>query len=396
MKNPISERVRKVKPSATIAISSKAMEMRSAGVDVISMSAGEPDFDTPEYIKDAAKMAMDSGMTKYTQVDGLPDLKHAIINKFSEDNQLIYDPENILVSTGAKQTLYNLFQAILGPGDEVIIISPYWVSYPDMVLLADAKPVIVDTFQENNFALKINAFADAINDKTKLVIINSPSNPTGITFSRSDYESIGAILQNHPDVYVATDDMYEYIYWGDEPFISFAQACPSLFDRTITINGVSKSYAMTGWRIGYCGGPSDVIGGMKKVQSQSTSNASSISQAAAIAALNGSKDEIYSMVEQYKLRHDYLYTALNDIDGFKTTPGTGAFYLFPDVTNVIEQIGFSDDVELSEYLIEKANVAVVPGSAFGSPGYIRLSYATSLELIKEAVKRISNTLVYHA
>ena len=392
MKNPISERVRKVKPSATIAISSKAMEMRSAGVDVISMSAGEPDFDTPEYIKDAAKMAMDSGMTKYTQVDGVPDLKQAIINKFSEDNDLIYDPENILVSTGAKQTLYNLFQAILGPGDEVIIISPYWVSYPDMVLLADAKPVIVDTFQENDFALDISAFADAINDKTKLVIINSPSNPTGITFSRSDYESIGAILQNHPDVYVATDDMYEYIYWGDEPFISFAQACPSLFDRTITINGVSKSYAMTGWRIGYCGGPSDVIGGMKKVQSQSTSNASSISQAAAIAALNGSKDEIYSMVEQYKLRHDYLCTALNDIDGFKTTPGTGAFYLFPDVTNVIEQKGFSDDVELSQYLIEKANVAVVPGSAFGSPGYIRLSYATSLELIKEAVNRISNSL----
>ena len=392
MKNPISERIRKVKPSATIAISSKAMEMRSAGVDVISMSAGEPDFDTPEYIKDAAKMAMDSGMTKYTQVDGVPDLKQAIINKFSEDNDLVYDLENILVSTGAKQTLYNLFQAILGPGDEVIIISPYWVSYPDMVLLADAKPVIVDTFQENDFALDISAFADAINDKTKLVIINSPSNPTGITFSRDDYESIGAILQNHPDIFVATDDMYEYIYWGDEPFISFAQACPSLFDRTITINGVSKSYAMTGWRIGYCGGPSDVIGGMKKVQSQSTSNASSISQAAAIAALNGSKDEIQSMVEQYKLRHDYLCSALNDIDGFKTTPGTGAFYLFPDVTNVIEQKGFSDDVELSQYLIEKANVAVVPGSAFGSPGYIRLSYATSLELIKEAVKRISNSL----
>ena len=392
MKNPLSERVIKVKPSATIAISSKAMEMRSAGVDVISMSAGEPDFDTPEYIKDAAKMAMDSGMTKYTQVDGVPDLKQAIINKFSEDNDLVYDPENILVSTGAKQTLYNLFQAILGPGDEVIIISPYWVSYPDMVLLADAKPVIVDTFQENDFALDISAFADAINDKTKLVIINSPSNPTGITFSRADYESIGVILQNHPDVYIATDDMYEYIYWGDEPFISFAQACPSLFDRTITINGVSKSYAMTGWRIGYCGGPSDVIGGMKKVQSQSTSNASSISQAAAITALNGSKDEIDSMVKQYKLRHDYLYSALNDIDGFKTTPGTGAFYLFPDVTNVIEQKGFSDDVELSQYLIEKANVAVVPGSAFGSPGYIRLSYATSLELIKEAVKRISNSL----
>ena len=392
MNNPISERVRKVKPSATIAISSKAMEMRSAGINVISMSAGEPDFDTPQHIKDAAKAAMDNGMTKYTQVDGTPELKEAIIKKFSDDNDLSYQPENILVSTGAKQTLYNLFQAILGDGDEVIIISPYWVSYPDMVLLADAKPVFVDTFQENNFSLDLNAFSNAINEKTKLVIINSPSNPTGITFSRSDYESIGAILENYPNTYVATDDMYEYIYWGEEPFVSFAQACPALFDRTITINGVSKSYAMTGWRIGYCGGPTDVIGGMKKVQSQSTSNPSSISQAATIAALNGSKDEIYKMVEQYKIRHDYFCDALNSIKGFKTSPGTGAFYLFPDVKDVIDEKGFSDDVELSEYLIESANVAVVPGSAFGSKGYIRLSYATSLENIKEAVERISKSL----
>lgn len=393
MNNPISERVRKVKPSATIAISSKAMEMRSAGINVISMSAGEPDFDTPEHIKDAAKAAMDSGKTKYTQVDGTPELKEAIINKFNDDNDLSYQPENILVSTGAKQTLYNLFQAILGDGDEVIIISPYWVSYPDMVLLADAKPVFVDTYQENNFSLDLNAFSNAINEKTKLVIINSPSNPTGITFTRSDYESIGAVLEDYPSVYVATDDMYEYIYWGDEPFVSFAQACPSLFDRTITINGVSKSYAMTGWRIGYCGGPADVIGAMKKVQSQSTSNPSSISQAATVAALNGSKDEVFSMVEQYKLRHDYFCSALNDIEGFKTSPGTGAFYLFPDVKNVIEKKGFSDDVELSEYLIETANVAVVPGSAFGSIGYIRLSYATGLEQIKEAVERITKSLV---
>ena len=392
MNNPISERVRKVKPSATIAISSKAMEMRSAGINVISMSAGEPDFDTPKHIKDAAKAAMDNGMTKYTQVDGVPELKEAIIKKFRNDNELSYKPENILVSTGAKQTLYNLFQAILGDGDEVIIISPYWVSYPDMVLLADAKPVFVDTFQENNFSLDLNAFSNAINEKKKLVIINSPSNPTGITFTRSDYESIGAILENYPKAYVATDDMYEYIYWGKEPFVSFAQACPALFDRTITINGVSKSYAMTGWRIGYCGGPTDVIGAMKKVQSQSTSNPSSISQAATIAALNGSKDEIYTMVEQYKIRHDYLCSALNAIEGFKTSPGTGAFYLFPDVKNVIEKKGFSDDVELSEYLIESANVAVVPGSAFGSKGYIRLSYATSLESIKEAVERISKSL----
>ena len=386
MKNPISKRLKKIKPSATIAISSKAMEMRAAGINVISMSAGEPDFDTPEFIKQAAKDAMDKGMTKYTQVDGLPELKDAIINKFIDDNELEYQRDNILVSTGAKQTLYNLFQAILDPGDEVIIISPYWVSYPDMVLLADAKPVIVNTYQENDFSINFDEFEDAVNEKTKLVIINSPSNPTGITYNKDDYQAIGTILEEYPDIYVATDDMYEYIYWGEEPFVSFAQACPDLFDRTITINGVSKSYAMTGWRIGYCGGPANIVGAMKKVQSQSTSNPSSISQAATIAALNGSKDEIYGMVEQYKIRHDYLFSALNDIKG------TGAFYLFPDVKSAIENKGFSDDVEFSEYLIETANVAVVPGSAFGSAGYIRLSYATSLNQIEDAVERISKSL----
>ena len=392
MKNPISERLRQVKPSATIAISSKAMEMRAAGINVISMSAGEPDFDTPEFIKQAAKDAMDNGMTKYTQVDGLPELKDVIINKFINDNDLTYQRENILVSTGAKQTLYNLFQAILGPGDEVIIISPYWVSYPDMVLLADAKPVIVDTYQENDFSINFDEFADAVNEKTKLVIINSPSNPTGITYSKNDYQAIGSILEKYPDTYIATDDMYEYIYWGEAPFVSFAQACPDLFDRTITINGVSKSYAMTGWRIGYCGGPANVVGAMKKVQSQSTSNPSSISQAATIAALDGPKDEIYEMVEQYKIRHDYLFSALNAINGFKASPGTGAFYLFPDVKSAIKNMGFSDDIEFSEYLIETANVAVVPGSAFGSSGYVRLSYATSLEQIEDAVDRISKSL----
>tara|TARA_B100001142_G_scaffold9424_1_gene9139 strand:+ start:1573 stop:2682 length:1110 start_codon:yes stop_codon:yes gene_type:complete len=368
------------------------MEMRARGINVISMSAGEPDFDTPEFIKQAAKDAMDNGMTKYTQVDGLPELKDAIIDKFIHDNELEYQRDNILVSTGAKQTLYNLFQAILDPGDEVIIISPYWVSYPDMVMLADAKPVIVNTFQENDFSINFDEFAAAVNEKTKLVIINSPSNPTGITYNKDDYQAIGSILEKHPDIYVATDDMYEYIYWGEEPFVSFAQACPDLFHRTITINGVSKSYAMTGWRIGYCGGPANIVGAMKKVQSQSTSNPSSISQAATIAALNGPKDEIYRMVEQYKIRHDYLLSALNDIQGFRASLGTGAFYLFPDVSTAIKNKGFSDDIEFSEYLIETANVAVIPGSAFGSPGYVRLSYATSLKMIEDAVDRISKSL----
>jgi len=388
----LSDRVKKVKPSATITISAKAMDLRANGIDVISLSAGEPDFDTPEHIKQAAIEAINKGQTKYTQVGGTPELKDAIISKFNRDNNLHYQRENIIVSTGAKQTLYNLFQSVLGSDDEVVIISPYWVSYPDMVILADAKPVIVETHQEDDFNINMDSFKAALTDKTKLLILNSPSNPTGITYTKEQYESMGKILLDYPNVLIATDDMYEHIYWGNEPFTSFAEVCPNLFDRTITVNGVSKAYAMTGWRIGYCGAPESIVKGMKKVQGQSTSNPSSISQVAAIAALNGSHDVVKMMVDEYKKRHDYLCDALNDINGFNTSPGTGAFYLFPEVRSVIESKGFADDIEFSSFLIDQANVAVIPGSAFGAEGSIRISYATSIELLKESISRIKSSL----
>ena len=388
----LSNRIQKVKPSATITISAKAMELRANGVDVISLSAGEPDFDTPEHIKKAAIEAINKGQTKYTQVDGTPELKDAIINKFSRDNNLHYQRENIIASTGAKQTLYNLFQSVLEADDEVVIISPYWVSYPDMVILADANPVIMETHQEDNFEIDMDSFSAALTDKTKLLILNSPSNPTGLTYTKAQYESMGKILSDYPNVLIATDDMYEHIYWGNEPFTSFAEVCPNLFDRTITINGVSKAYAMTGWRIGYCGGPKSIVNAMKKVQGQSTSNPSSISQVAAIAALNGPHDAVNMMVGEYKKRHDYLCDALNKINGFNVFPGTGAFYLFPEVSSVIESKGFADDIEFSSFLIDQANVAVIPGSAFGAEGCIRISYATSMGLLKESISRIKSSL----
>ena len=388
----LSNRIQKVKPSATITISAKAMELRANGVDVISLSAGEPDFDTPEHIKKAAIEAINKGQTKYTQVDGTPELKDAIINKFSRDNNLHYQRENIIASTGAKQTLYNLFQSVLEVDDEVVIIRPYWVSYPDMVILADANPVIIETHQEDNFEIDMDSFRAALTDKTKLLILNSPSNPTGLTYTKAQYESMGKILSDYPNVLIATDDMYEHIYWGNEPFTSFAEVCPNLFDRTITINGVSKAYAMTGWRIGYCGGPKSIVKAMKKVQGQSTSNPSSISQVAAIAALNGPHDAVNMMVGEYKKRHDYLCDALNKINGFNVSPGTGAFYLFPEVSSVIESKGFADDIEFSSFLIDQANVAVIPGSAFGAEGCIRISYATSMELLKESIARIKSSL----
>ena len=388
----LTKRINSVKPSATITISAKAMELRAKGIDVISLSQGEPDFDTPKHIKDVAIQAINDGKTKYTPVDGTPEIKEAIINKFKRDNNLDYSPENILVSTGAKQTLFNLFQSVLEEGSEAIIISPYWVSYPDMVILAGAKPIIVDTLQKNNFDLDLDHLRDALSDKTRLIVLNSPSNPTGVTFTRKQYQGMGNILKDYPNVLIATDDMYEHIYWGNEKFCSFAEACPGLFDRTITINGVSKAYAMTGWRIGYCGGPSDVVKAMKKIQGQSTSNASSISQVAATAALNGPHDEVLSMVKEYKKRHEYLCEALNSLDGFNAVPGTGAFYLFPNINGAIESLGMKDDLEFSEYLLENAGVAVVPGTAFGAKGYIRISYATSMATLEEAISRIKKVL----
>jgi len=375
-----------------LAVTALAAELRAQGRDVIGLGAGEPDFDTPEHIKAAAIQAIENGQTKYTAVDGTAELKAAIIDKFRRDNSLEYAPDQVLVSSGAKQTCYNVCSAVLSPGDEAIIPAPYWVSYPEMVKLADGEPVIVSAGIDDGFKITPRALAAAITERTKLMFLNSPSNPTGAAYSRAELAALGEVLLDHPGIIIATDDMYEHIYWADDPFTSLADACPGLYDRTVTINGVSKCYAMTGWRIGYCGGPQTIIKAMKKIQGQSTSNACSIAQAASVAALNGDQSCIAEMTTAFKQRHDYVIAALNDITGVTCAPGAGTFYAFPNVAGAIEAKGLADDTALSELLLNEAEVALVPGGAFGAPGYIRLSFATDLDTLKEAIGRIARVL----
>ena len=390
---PISERVKRIKPSPTIAVTMRAAELKAAGHDVIGLGAGEPDFDTPEHIKQAAIKAIQDGFTKYTAVDGIVELKKAIIEKFKRDNELEYHLDQVLVSTGAKQTIFNLCQAVLGAGDEVLIPAPYWVSYPDIVLLCDATPVSIFAGAEQGFKITPDQLAKALNKKTRMLVFNTPSNPTGVVYSRKELVALGEILNNYPDVIIATDDMYEHIYWGKEPFVSFAQACPHLYSRTVTINGVSKCYAMTGWRIGYCGGPEAVVKAMKKVQSQSTSNPCSISQKAAVAALTGDQSCLGLMAGAFKERHDFVVTSLNKVKGVKCLPSDGAFYAFPDVRAAIENTpGIDDDVQLAEHLLMEAGLAFVPGSAFGAPGYLRLSYALDFKTLGDAMERLKQCL----
>ena len=388
----VSQRVQRVKPSPTLAISGLAADLRAQGKDVIGLSAGEPDFDTPEHIKSAAIEAIRAGQTKYTQVDGTPALKAAIARKFQRDNQIDYDMSQILVSSGAKQTCYNVCGAVLNPGDEAIIPAPYWVSYPDMVKLADGEPVIVSASIADGFKISARALEASITERTRLVFLNSPCNPTGAAYTQAELAALGEVLLQHPGIVIATDDMYEHIYWSDEPFVSLVQACPDLYDRTVTINGVSKCYAMTGWRIGYAGGPPEVIQAMKKIQSQSTSNPCSVSQAASVAALDGDQSCVAEMNVAFKQRHDYLVAALDDIPGFRCISGAGTFYAFPNVEGAIRTRGLTDDSALAELLLNEAEVAVVPGSAFGAPGYIRLSFACGLGTLKEAVARIRRAL----
>ncbi|HED16166.1 MAG TPA: pyridoxal phosphate-dependent aminotransferase [Gammaproteobacteria bacterium] len=389
----LSDRVQRVKPSPTLAVTARAAELRAAGQDIIGLGAGEPDFDTPDHIKAAAKQAIDNGMTRYTAVDGTAELKQAIINKFEGDNGLRYAPDQILVSCGGKQSFYNLAQALLNPGDEVIIPAPYWVSYPDMVLLADGKPVIISAGSDQGFKISPEQLKTAITARTRLVVFNSPSNPTGVAYSRAELGALGEILRPYPDILIATDDMYEHILWSDEPFCNIVNACPDLYERTIVLNGVSKAYAMTGWRIGYAGGPAVLMRAMKKIQSQSTSNPASISQAAAQAALEGDQSGLTVMLQAFKQRHDYVVETLNSLPGFTCLPGDGTFYSFPDVNEAISQIdGVNNDVELAEYFLAEAGVALVPGSAFGAPGYMRLSYATGLETLKTALERMRESL----
>jgi len=382
----------RVKPSPTGAVLALVTELRAQGRDIISLGAGEPDFDTPKQIRDAAVAAIAAGQTRYTPIDGTPELKAAIQAKFRRENGLDYDTAQIIVTTGGKQALFNLCMALLAPGDEAIIPTPCWVSYPDMVLLAEGEPVMIETGIEQHFKMTPAQLEARLSDRTRLVLLNSPGNPTGASYTRAELEALGAVLEGYPEVVIVSDDIYEHIYWADEPFVSFATACPALFDRTVTVNGVSKAYAMTGWRIGYAGGPAALINAMTTVQSQSTSNACSVSQAAAQAALEGDQQPVADMCAAYKERHDYIVAALNAIPGVRCRPGEGAFYAFPHVQEAVERLGLADDTALAEKLINEAGVACVPGAAFHASGYLRISFASAQDQLEEAIARIGRLL----
>ncbi|MGY6554686.1 MAG: pyridoxal phosphate-dependent aminotransferase [Wenzhouxiangella sp.] len=388
----LSARVAQVKPSATIAMSMKAAELRAQGKDIISLSMGEPDFDTPAHIRAAAIDAINQGQTRYTAVDGTPKLKQAVIDKLQRDNRLSYEPAQILVSNGAKQSIYNLLQATINEGDEVLIPAPYWVSYPDMVRLADGEPVILSTTPKTDYLITPHQLSASITEQTRMLMLNSPSNPTGQAYSRAQLEELGEVLLEHPRILICSDDIYEHIWWADEPFLSIGEVVPALKDRLVVVNGVSKGYAMTGWRIGYAAGPAAIIKEMRKVQGQSTSNPCSISQAAAEAALNGDQRCVAEMCAAFRERHDWLVPALNELPGVSCISGKGAFYVFADFSAAIEALGLNDDLALAEHLLEHAGVATVPGTAFGAPGHLRLSFACSLDTLKTAVQRIAASL----
>lgn len=389
----LSARVQAIKPSPTLAVTARAKTLHAAGKDVIGLGAGEPDFDTPDHIKAAAIAAIEDGFTKYTAVDGTPELKQAIIAKFQRENGFEYAPDQILVSCGGKQSFYNLAQAVLDPGDEVIIPTPYWVSYPDMALLAGGAPVLVHAGADRRFKITPDQLRASMTQQTRLVIINSPCNPSGIAYTHEELVALGEVLREFPRPIIATDDMYEHIRWADGPFVNILHACPDLVPRTLVLNGVSKAYAMTGWRIGYAGGPQEIIEAMKKVQSQSTSNPTSISQVAAQVALEGPQDCIQTMTTAFRERHDYVVERLNRIPGIECLPTDGTFYVFPQVKGMIEALDpVSNDLELAEFLIERAGVALVPGSAFGLAGHMRISIATSRENLERALDRVEAIL----
>lgn len=382
-----SHRVQKVKASPTLVVAEKAAQLRAAGKNIINLGVGEPDFDTPEYIKEAAIAALRGGFTKYTAVDGTPELKAAIQGKFKRDNQLEYSPAQILVSVGGKQSCYNLCQALLNAGDEVLIPAPYWVSYPDMVLLAEGTPVFIPSSPATHYKITPEALAQSITPKTKLLFINSPSNPSGVAYTLEELQALGKVLLQHPQILIATDDMYEHILWN-KPFVNILNACPELYERTIVLNGVSKAYAMTGFRIGYAAGPTALIKAMKTIQSQSTSNPCSIAQKAAVCALTSNHDSVDLMVKAFHERHAYVYNRLKTIPGVEVIPADGTFYIFPSVQAIIQRRGFANDLEFSEQLLIDEGLAVVPGSAFGTEGCIRLSFAVSMETLKDALDRL--------
>jgi aspartate aminotransferase len=390
----LAARVQRIKPSPTLAVSAKADALIASGKNIINLGVGEPDFDTPDFIKAAGIKAIQDGQTRYTSVDGTVGLKTAIIHKFARDNQLTYSLDQVIVSCGAKHSLYNLFASLLNAGDEVIVPSPYWVSYPDIVKLCDGIPVIIKADIQQQFKISPAQLEAAMTSQTRAVILNSPSNPTGVAYSRSELQALGAVLVKYPNVMVVIDDIYESTYWGTEPFCNILMACPDLYDNTVVINGASKAYAMTGWRIGYAAGPAKIIAAMKKIQSQSTSNPCSISQAAVEAGLNGDQSCIAAMTNAYKERHDFIMSEFQKIPGLQCIPSSGTFYTFPCVVDILRKSKtITNDMEFADYLLNEANVAVVPGSAFGAPGYIRLSYAASMEQVKQGIQAISQVLM---
>ena len=394
----LSHRVQAIKESPTLAITAKAAQYKAEGRPIIGLAAGEPDFDTPQHIKDAAKAAIDAGYTKYTPVSGIPALKKAIVHKFKTENGFDYAINEVIVGVGGKQTIFNLCLAVLNKGDEVVIPAPYWVSYADIAMVAEALPVIIECGIEQGFKLLPAQLAAAITPKTKIVMLNSPSNPTGAVYSLAELQALGEVLLKHPHVLVATDDMYEHVNLTGEKFYNILNAAPALKSRCIVLNGVSKAYSMTGWRIGYAAGPAYIIKAMEILQSQSTSNATSISQHAAVAALDGSQDCIKPMVAAFKERHKYVVDRFNSMPGLSCLMAGGAFYAFPDARVAIAKlhktgkISVATDMAFAEYLLEKFDVAVVPGSAFGAEGYFRVSFATSMDNLKEALNRIEKAL----
>ncbi len=394
----LSNRVQTIKPSPTLAVTARAAKLKAEGKDIIGLGAGEPDFDTPQHIKDAAITAINKGQTKYTAVGGTPGLKNAIVAKFKRENGLDFEARQILVSCGGKQSFFNLALSVIDPGDEVIIPAPYWVSYPDIVLIAEGKPVFVDAGIEQHFKITPEQLEAAITPRTKMFVINSPSNPSGAVYTPEELRQLGNVLKKYPNILIATDDMYEHILLSGQKFTNIVNACPELLPQTVVLNGVSKAYSMTGWRIGYCGGPASIITAMENIQSQSTSNPSSISQAAAEAALNGDQSCITPMVDAFKKRNQFVTEQLNQINGVRCLLSDGAFYAYADVRQSMaylfqnKRISAQNDIAFSEYLLENAGVAVVPGSAFGCEGYMRLSFATSMNNLEQALNRMKTLL----
>jgi len=384
----LSERVQRIKPSPTLAVTALAGQLKAEGRDIIGLGAGEPDFDTPEHIKQGAIDALARGETKYTAVDGTVALKQAIIAKFERDNGFVYEPNQILVSSGGKQSIFNLSLALLNEGDEVLIPAPYWVSYPDIALLGDATPVVISATQETGFKITADQLRGAITPKSRLMFLNSPSNPTGAAYSAEELTALAEVLREHPQIVIATDDMYEHILFEGAKFVNILNVAPDLAPRTVVLNGVSKAYSMTGWRIGYAGGPASLIGAMKKVQSQSTSNATSIAQAAAVVALNGDQQCVRDMCIQFEKRARRVVEGLNAIPGIECLMPDGTFYCFPKITGAMEALGIDTDLEFSRRLLDEAGVALVPGSAFGTDGHARISFATSMEMLDKAIERI--------